>query len=73
MTFYLSHYVALFILFFFLTPGILLTIPPAGTRATTALFHAIIFTILVFITNEYIMDKINININWNSNNTTYQW
>jgi len=61
-------YIVLFILFFILSPGIILTIPPYGNRVTAAFFHAIIFTLTLYFFNEYIMNKINININWNTNN-----
>jgi len=36
-------------LFFFLTPGVLLTIPPGGSKYMVALIHAIIFGLLVML------------------------
>jgi hypothetical protein len=38
---YMSLYAA--VLFFVLTPGVLLSLPPGGSRVTVALTHAVVF------------------------------
>jgi len=36
-----------FLLFFILTPGILLSLPPKGSKMTVALTHAFVFAIIM--------------------------
>jgi hypothetical protein len=50
----LTNIVLLIVLFYALTPGILVTLPENGTKNTVALVHAIIFTILLFVVIRYI-------------------
>ena len=34
------------VLFFVLTPGVLLSLPPGGSRTTVALTHAVVFAVV---------------------------
>ncbi len=36
------------ILFFLLTPGVLLSLPPGGTKYTVALVHALVFGLITW-------------------------
>lgn len=38
-----------FLLFFILTPGILISLPPKGSKITVALTHAFVFSIIMII------------------------
>jgi hypothetical protein len=40
-----------FVLFFLLTPGVLLTLPPKASTVIVALTHALVFTLLMWLTN----------------------
>jgi hypothetical protein len=40
-------FLATFVLFFVLTPGVVLSLPPKGSKLVTALVHALIFAILL--------------------------
>ena len=42
------------LLFFLLTPGILLTLPPKGKKITTALVHGVIFSIVWCLTHKMV-------------------
>jgi len=42
----LAVFLSAFILFFILSPGVLLRLPPKGDKVTTAVVHAIVFSIL---------------------------
>lgn len=44
--FHLVMSVFVFMLFFLLTPGILVQLPPNGSKITVALTHALVFTAL---------------------------
>lgn len=44
-----------FILFFLLTPGILLSLPPGGSKIVTALTHALVFAIIMSLTCRTMM------------------
>ena len=46
MIFQLSIFLSAFILFFILSPGVLLRLPPKGDKFTVAFVHAIVFSIL---------------------------
>jgi hypothetical protein len=39
------------VLFYVLTPGVLVSLPPGGSRTTTALTHAVVFGIVWALTN----------------------
>jgi hypothetical protein len=49
---FISLYAA--VLFFVLTPGILVTLPPGGSRTTVALTHAVIFGLVWALTHTSI-------------------
>jgi hypothetical protein len=40
-------FLATFVLFFVLTPGVVLSLPPKGSKLVTALVHALLFAILL--------------------------
>ena len=42
-----------FILFVLLTPGILLTLPPKGSKLTVALVHGVVFAVLFCMAHKY--------------------
>lgn len=48
MNLYVALYVAL--LFFVLTPGILVSLPPGGSKMTVALVHALVFVVVYHFT-----------------------
>lgn len=48
----------IFVLFFLLTPGILLTIPPKGSKITVALVHAFVFTLVLHFTHKIVWNMI---------------
>jgi hypothetical protein len=56
MNVYASLYLAL--LFFVLTPGILLSIPPGGSKMVVALTHAVVFAIVYHFTNRPVMNAL---------------
>jgi hypothetical protein len=43
------------LLFFLLTPGILLTLPPKGKKMTVALVHALVFGVVFALSHKTIM------------------
>jgi len=49
---FVAVYVA--ILFFILTPGIVLSLPPGGSKTTVALTHAVVFGLVYFLTHKCI-------------------
>lgn len=42
------------VLFFVLTPGVLLSLPPGGSRLTVALTHAVVFGIVWALTHKLV-------------------
>ena len=40
-------FLATFVLFFVLTPGVILSLPPKGSKLVTALVHALLFSVLL--------------------------
>ena len=48
----------IFVLFFLLTPGILLTIPPKGSKVVVALVHALVFTLIFHFTHKLVSNMI---------------
>jgi len=42
------------ILFYLLTPGILLSLPAGGSKVTVALTHAAVFGLVWYITHKYV-------------------
>jgi len=53
-------YMALFvaILFFLLTPGILLRLPPGGSKYTVAAVHAVVFVIAYHFTHKAVANLV---------------
>ena len=49
------RYLVAFALFYFLTPGVLLTIPRGGSKTTVALTHAAVFVLLYYLA-EYLAE-----------------
>lgn len=45
-----------FVLFFILTPGVLLTLPPKGSVPVVALVHALVFTVIFSLTNKMVLN-----------------
>ena len=45
------------ILFFVLSPGILLSLPPGGNKMMVAVTHAAIFAVVVYFTLGYFVDE----------------
>jgi hypothetical protein len=48
--FYMSAFIA--VLFFVLTPGVLLRLPPGGSRMVVAATHAVVFAVLFHYTHK---------------------
>ena len=55
MNWFFTIYVA--ILFFILTPTILLRLPPKGNKYTVALVHAIVFAIIFHFTFKFVWKR----------------
>ena len=51
---YILMSVYIFVLFFILTPGILLRLPPKGSKMTVALVHGGVFALIYHFTHRYI-------------------
>lgn len=49
---WMSLYAA--VLFFLLTPGVLLSLPPGGSRTTVALTHAVVFGVVWALTHKMV-------------------
>ena len=43
------------LLFVLLTPGILLSLPPKGSKWSVAIVHALVFTLVWCLTNKFIL------------------
>lgn len=54
----MNAYTAIFaaLLFIALTPGVLLSIPPGGSKLAVAATHGIVFAIVYHFTNRAVMD-----------------
>lgn len=48
-------FVYVFVLFFVLTPGILLSLPPRGSKMMVAATHALVFALVFVLTHKMIM------------------
>jgi hypothetical protein len=46
-----------FVLFFLLTPGILLRLPPKGSPIIVAIVHAFVFTLLIWFTHNMMWNR----------------
>lgn len=53
MNWFVTAYAAL--LFFVLTPGILLSLPPGGSKMTVAAVHAVVFALLFHFTHKIVL------------------
>jgi hypothetical protein len=49
------------VLFFLLTPGVLVRLPPKCTLLTCAAFHAVVFTIVYFLSCKFFWSLLNKN------------
>ena len=54
MNVYMSLYVAL--LFVALTPGVLLSLPPGGSKLVVAATHGVVFALIYCLTKNYVMN-----------------
>ena len=52
MSLIMMLYVA--VLFVALTPGVLLRLPPKGSLLTVAIVHALVFSLVVYLTSSYV-------------------
>ena len=52
MNWFVTVYAA--VLFFVLTPGILLSLPPGGSKMVVALVHAVVFALVLHFTYKHI-------------------
>jgi hypothetical protein len=43
------------ILFFLISPGILLRLPPNGGKMTVAIVHSVVFGLLLYLTSGYVL------------------
>ena len=48
-------FVYAFVLFFILTPGILLSLPPRGSKMMVAATHALVFALIFVLTHKMLM------------------
>jgi len=48
-------FVYAFVLFFILTPGILLSLPPRGSKMMVAATHALVFALVFVLTHKMLM------------------
>ena len=53
MYLWMSLFVA--VLFFVLTPGVLLRLPPGGSKLTVAAFHAVVFAVVYGLVSKTVM------------------
>jgi hypothetical protein len=54
MNLYMSIFMAL--LFVVLTPGVLLSIPPGGSKLTIATTHGVVFALVYYLAKDSVMD-----------------
>jgi hypothetical protein len=54
MNVYMTIYVAL--LFIVLTPGVLLSLPPGGSKLVVAATHGVVFALVYCLTKTYVMN-----------------
>jgi amino acid permease len=47
-------FIYVFVLFFVLTPGVLVTLPPKSSKMVVALFHALVFAIVWALTHKLV-------------------
>lgn len=51
----ITMFIYTFLLFFVLTPGVLVCLPPKGSKTVVALTHALVFTIVWCLTNKMVL------------------
>jgi len=56
--FHIALTVFMAVLFFVLTPGVLLSIPKTGSLQKKAAVHAVVFGVVFHFTHHYVMKKI---------------
>lgn len=44
------------LLFVLLTPGILLSLPPKGSKLTVAIVHGLVFTLVLCLTKNFVLE-----------------
>jgi hypothetical protein len=49
------HFLIVILLFVLLTPGILLRLPPNGSKWTVALVHGVVFAVLMHVIYFYVL------------------
>lgn len=49
-------FVYIFLLFVLLTPGILLSLPPKGSKWSMAIVHGLVFALIWCLTNKYVWE-----------------
>lgn len=52
MNWLISIYIA--VLFFVLVPGVLVSLPPGGSKITVAAFHAVVFALVYHFTHKVV-------------------
>jgi len=55
MNWFFTIYIA--VLFFILTPSVLLKLPPKGNKYTVALVHAIVFAVIFHFTYKFVWER----------------
>ena len=48
------HFIYIIILFFVLTPGVMLSLPPKGSKYTVAAVHALVFALVYAFTYKFV-------------------
>jgi hypothetical protein len=55
---YILHFLITVVLFVLLTPGILVRLPPKGSKWTVAIVHGIVFTVVMYIFCWYVLPNL---------------
>ena len=57
LEFIIKMYTAIYlaVLFFLLTPGVLVSLPPGGSRTTVALTHAVVFAVVWMLSHRVVL------------------
>jgi len=54
------YFILTVVLFVLLTPGILLRLPPNGSKLTVAIVHGIVFTVVTYVIHLYVLPHISL-------------
>jgi len=54
------YFILTVVLFVLLTPGILLSLPPKGSKLTVAVVHGIVFTVAIYVIHLYVLPNISL-------------